>query len=219
MFNNDNPKMNGELRFINEIKNDVSIVFDVGSRVDSLFTELTCEVHYFDPNAESIDILSQQPNNNIKSFFNKFGLSNSNSILEYFPLYQSFIDRSKTYHKLGLGVSSETKTFQLKKAKDYLKEHNIKHIDLLKIDTEGFELNVVKGFEDKLKVVKVIQFEYGGTFSDAGVTLKEMIDYLKIKGFNNFCYLDKDDNVPITDFTDHHKYCNIICYNKYSICN
>jgi len=39
--------------------------------------------------------------------------------------------------------------------------NDIKHISLLKIDTEGYESEVLKGFGDTIKITDVVQFEYG----------------------------------------------------------
>ena len=49
----------------------------------------------------------------------------------------------------------------------------------MKIDVEGFELNVLKGFGDKLNNVTFIQFEYGDGLKDAGFKMIDIIDYLK----------------------------------------
>ena len=66
------------------------------------------------------------------------------------------------------------------KFKDYLIKKNISHIDLLKIDTEGYELEVLKGLEEFISRVSVILFEHhydnmikkGYTFSDIHHLLK-----------------------------------------------
>lgn len=92
-------------------------------------------------------------------------------------------------------------------------ENNIYEIDFLKIDTEGFELCVLKGFDDYLKKVKIIQFEYGGTFLDNEIKLSTIIDYLKNYNFSNFSYLVKDGTILIENFEDHYQYCNIVCIN------
>ena len=104
----------------------------------------------------------------------------------------------------------------IRKVKDYVIDNNIKNIDFLKIDTEGFELNVLKGFGDFLENVKIIQFEYGGTFLDNNTKLIDVINYLEQKGFHKFSYLTNYGSEIITDFTDHYKYCNIACINKNS---
>ena len=103
---------------------------------------------------------------------------------------------------------------KIKKAEDYIVKNNIKNIDFLKIDTEGFELSVLKGFGKYLQIVKLIQFEYGGTFIDSGIKLIEIKNYLESFGFTNFSYLVKNGTMPITNFDDHYQYCNIICINN-----
>ena len=105
---------------------------------------------------------------------------------------------------------------QIKKAKDYIVEKNIESIDFLKIDTEGYELKVLQGFEECLEHVKIIQFEYGGTFLDNNTKLIDVIHYLQQKGFYKFAYLTNYGTELITDFSDHYQYCNIVCINKKS---
>jgi len=43
---------------------------------------------------------------------------------------------------------------------DYLAEKNINKIDLLKIDTEGYEYETLLGLRNKLKNVKLVLFEH-----------------------------------------------------------
>jgi len=64
-----------------------------------------------------------------------------------------------------LGVKEKKKMFvekkvSLEKAINIIKKFKIEKIDLLKIDTEGYELNVIKGFEKSIDVVKVVIFEH-----------------------------------------------------------
>jgi len=67
----------------------------------------------------------------------------------------------------------------------YMKEHGLGHIGLLKLDIEGAELAALHGLGERLRpeVVEVIQFEYGGTTLDAGVTLRELYDLLASRGY------------------------------------
>ena len=119
---------------------------------------------------------------------------------------------------MSCGVNDEDNKILLdiKKGKDYVINKNIKTIDFLKIDTEGYELKVLQGFEDFLENIKIIQFEYGGTFLDNNIKLIDVKNYLENKGFNKFSYLTNDGTVLITDFNDHYQYCNIVCINKNS---
>jgi FkbM family methyltransferase len=210
MFNNCNSDTNGEKNFYLHIKDKINVIFDIGCRSDTVFTDFQGEVHYFDPVPEFIDKLKASPSSNKIAHFNTFGLGNDNAEISYYPKYQSFYDRVASCK-----VSDDANKIILKirKGSDYVKEHNIQSIDFMKIDTEGYELNVLKGFEEHIKNVKVIQFEYGGTFLDNGLKLIDVINYLSEKGFHKFSYITPTGLYRITDFNDHYQYCNIVCVN------
>jgi FkbM family methyltransferase len=210
MFNNCNPKTNGEynfFRYLVEVKK-IKTIFDVGSRDDSDFLEFTGEVHYFEPVNDFLEKLKKKENRNSKSYFNNFGLGNENNCLFYYPKYQSFFDR---INSCKISDNSSKIILNVKKGDDYINENKITKIDFLKIDTEGFELNVLKGLQNSLNIIDFIQFEYGGTFLDNNVKLIEVINFLKDNNFGNFRYLVNNGTVSITDYTDHYQYCNIIC--------
>jgi FkbM family methyltransferase len=59
-------------------------------------------------------------------------------------------------------------------------DKDIDTIDFLKIDVEGYEHRVLKGFEGMLKKggIKIIQFEYGYINVDTHFLLKDFYDYL-----------------------------------------
>jgi len=104
------------------------------------------------------------------------------------------------------------------KASDYATDKQIRRIHLLKIDVEGHELEVLKGFDEKLRDVDHVQFEYGGTYLDAGISLRQVIDYLSNKDFTDFCYLNHQGLVDVhtsnESLADHYQYSNIVCFNK-----
>lgn len=212
-FNNCDSKSNGEYGFFRFLVDNLNIktIFDVGSRYDSDFLEFEGEVHYFEPVKEFIEKLKKKQNHNKKSHFNNFGLGNNNEELFYYPKYQSFYDRVNSCK-----VSDDKNKFKLviKKGLDYMRDNNIDKIDFLKIDTEGFELNVLKGFGYYIRNFKFIQFEYGGTFLDNNTKLIDVVEYLRGFGFDDFGYLFNGGVHKITDFTDHYQYCNIVCFNK-----
>ena len=210
--NNCDSKTNGELQFFLAIKDKINIVFDVGCS-NSEFICFSGEVHYFDPIDDFIENLKKKQNLNKTSYFNNFGLGNENKKLYYYPRFQSFYNR---INSCRVSDDSNKILLDIKKGKDYVIDKNIKTIDFLKIDTEGYELNVLQGFEDFLENIKIIQFEYGGTFLDNNTKLIDVKNYLEHKGFHKFTYLTSRGPVPITDFTDHYQYCNIVCINKNS---
>lgn len=75
----------------------------------------------------------------------------------------------------------------LAKGDDYLREQDIHRIDLLKIDVEGAEMHVLRGFHNALHrgAIRVIQFEYGHANADAGPghLMKDFYALLEGAGF------------------------------------
>jgi len=225
IFNNCNPETNGEKYLYTLLKDKIHTIFDIGCRYDSLFLDFTGDVHYFDPIPEFIDKLKQQPTLNNKSYYNTFGLGSQTCKQYYFPAHQSFVNRVKCCHDdtdnkieldiktaadyiTGLGITNSGETQIPTEISTYI------DINFIKIDTEGYELDVLQGFGDLLTTqVKVVQFEYGGTYLDRNIKLQDVVSYLKNKGFDKFSYLSSGALIPITDFRDHYKYSNIVCVN------
>lgn len=189
-----------EAKYFDTIKDECKVIFDIGASY-SPYIEYPQEVHYFDPQPSVIENLKGLTNANVKSYYNCFGLSDVETILPFYR-YGDFV--TATDFKIG--------DFPLKLGKNYVEENDIKNIDFLKIDVEGFELKVLKGFGEHLNKVKYIQFEYGTGLRDAGSNLLEVVNYLKEFGFEDFSIMSS--GVIITDFTDHWSLCNITCINK-----
>ena len=114
---------------------DCNVIFDVGCRTDSIYLDFTGEVHYFDPDSNFIKNIKTIKNSNKSAYFNEFGLSKITEIKNYYPAKQSFT------WKVGNPIK-----LPLKKGSEYVIEKNIKTIDFLKIDTEGSEFDIIKGF-------------------------------------------------------------------------
>ena len=96
---------------------------------------------------------------------------------------------------------------------DYCNINNINKIDFLKIDVEGMETRVLRGFGDILKNVKYIQFEYGIGLRDAGSNLKEIWDMLSNLGFTKFYKQTINGLYELKTPTDFWEWCNIVTFN------
>ena len=81
-------------------------------------------------------------------------LSKINTKSKYYHLKSLILNRSKNNIFLG-----EEKV-KVKKIDDFFYQKKIKTIHILKIDTEGFELNVIRGAKKALKKTKIIIIEF-----------------------------------------------------------
>ena len=94
----------------------------------------------------------------------------------YFKKKKLFLNFRKKYYT--------EKKVTLEKASNIISDLNIEKIDFLKVDTEGYEYNVIKGFESDISKVKVILLEH---HYDLMIKKKykfaDINSYLKSKGF------------------------------------
>jgi FkbM family methyltransferase len=103
------------------------------------------------------------------------------------------INESSKYFKkkkFFLGLKEKQKIFvekkvSIDKAKNIIKKFKIEQIDLLKIDTEGYEFNVIKGFGKNINLVKVVIFEHHyDLMITKNYTFRDINKYLVNQGFN-----------------------------------
>jgi hypothetical protein len=99
---------------------------------------------------------------------------------------QSFLEVSDQ-GLLKASKIKETLSVEIKKLDDYLQVKEIPHIDLLKMDVQGYELKVLKGAEKSLKAkaIKVIYTEINFLDAYRGQgDFTEITDYLKTCGYH-----------------------------------
>ena len=146
---------------------------DIGANVgltSILFAQTSEKVFAFEPSLNSFRNLSinikSSKYNNVHCYQFGLGSKNKNEILVSAPKGES-----TTAYILTNDTHSEyqQETIQIKQLDKVYKSIGVSNVKFVKIDTEGFELNVLQGFEEHLSKVKVIQFEYGGTFIDKGI--------------------------------------------------
>ena len=124
---------------------------------------------------------------NIEGFgnFNQLEESSSSSFVNINSDSKYFIKKKK-YLNFFIKKDFQINSTQvnIKKIKNFMEHNLIKFIDILKIDTEGYELNIIKGAEDQIKNINYIYFEHH--FDDMlkkGYTLSEIHNYLVKNGF------------------------------------
>jgi FkbM family methyltransferase len=176
-------------------------VFDVGANVGELtllFSRFTAGargggVHAFEPSRaafERLEIVCRAANRN-NIILNNLALADKNGFIRlhvYEDNYLSFNSQAARPLK-DYGLDLEPVGIEEVPATtidDYCDEKGIEQIDLLKVDTEGAELQVMKGAQKMLKSgrIKCLTFEFGQTTFDMGNRPEEIEDFLGEMNYN-----------------------------------
>lgn len=152
---------------VHRLQFELKVVLDVGANQGDFSKEL-CRYHpkskfyCFEPFPETFDILKiNLPGPNFHHF--KLALGD---IAETVMVSQNEANQSDTNSLLTV-IDSEYESnkvsIQINTLDSFIREHALESIDLLKIDTEGFDLRVLKGAEECLKrgIIKLIYVECG----------------------------------------------------------
>lgn len=200
--NNCNIKTNGELRFTRDIKKNYKTltVFDIGANLGEYSSEfLDCSdvfVHLFEPQVKCFNALLDKFKNNNSFILNNFGVSSSNKE----AILYSDVEGSGLASLYERNVDSfnvkmdKTEKVILKRMDEYINTKNISKINLVKIDVEGHEMEVLKGFGSYLdsNFIDYIQFEYGGANIDSHVNLADFYKLFSDGGFV-MCKIKRND--------------------------
>jgi FkbM family methyltransferase len=156
---NYNVAENGEFLLYDTIKDNISVLFDVGAAKGYYFLQnKNTEYHLFEPNKEYCgSYLNILKNLNFKYILNNFGLGDKNERLHYYAKSNSvFLNE---HHMKKYGETDPTYIIDIKRADDYIYQNKITNIDFMKIDVEGYEYQVLKGLGRYISLPKLIQFE------------------------------------------------------------
>lgn len=182
-------------RMADDLRCSIQIVFDVGANVGDVSKDLLkqftdCRVYGFEPYPLTYGKLK----NNVSSerFFPvQLALSDSCGQLPFYEYggpnpINSLAANARCPTRLDLHPTQifvKTNTLD-----NYCAENNISKIDLIKIDTEGFEFNVLRGAEKMLqrRAIKFIYLEFNDFEPRRGAvggSLSEIAAYLAKFGY------------------------------------
>jgi FkbM family methyltransferase len=177
-------------KIINFFKNynvlEYNILIDVGAHkgetiVNFLRNFQFQKIYSFEASKKTFEVLkvniakikNDYKKTNIEIFNKGVGSSNKRKTFNELPDSNSStfnpIDQNSSYFRRKNKILSfffkkdffiEKSIISQIKLSDFISEKNIKDIDILKIDTEGYELEVLKGLENSINIVKFIYFEH-----------------------------------------------------------
>ena len=218
-YENRNFRMesNGEewlLKTSSKLKN-LGCVFDVGANVGEWL--VLCRKYISDAPIHAFEIAPQifsELKGNTTTLknvvLNATGLSDQNAEIEIF--FSENANFLTTAYKANLGKefdlpgssfshSVTSQRVQVICGDDYVSKNGINHIDILKIDVEGMEGSVLRGFEKMFAQhrIRLVQFEYNNTNIVSKFLLRDAYEF-----FGKYGYKVGKLYTNYVDFRDYH---------------
>lgn len=209
----ENEERTGEKFFIHKFlkklfaDNPRPVLFDVGANVGKYSIMLRdsypeAKIYAFEPNANAFRIFQEKLAGKVECLNLGMGADQKTGKLFTYADQPSsshasaFQDMFTLFHKSNDLTAIE---FEMTSVDRFCKERGIESIDLLKIDTEGCELQVLKGAHRMLseRRIKVIQFEFGECNVFSRVFLRDFYEVLA--GFRMF-RLDSTRLIPLPTY-------------------
>ena len=172
-YNSSNKQVNFDDLLKDKISNN-PIIFDVGgNKGQSIEKYLKIFdkpiIHSFEPIKTEFDYMNKKFKNNKNIFLNNFALGDEteekkfnvtaktgNSSFNKINLGTDWLNvKSKRYNTTEEGYVTSVQKVNVIKLDDYCKDNNISLIDLVKIDTQGYEDKVLKGSLNSIKQNKI----------------------------------------------------------------
>ncbi len=215
------------------IKNEVTICSKLLSKKPNIFIDIgankglytknilskfpNIECHIFEPSIHNYKILTKTFKNNQKIKLNQLALGKEKKKTKLFSNefgsgIASLTKRRLDHFKIDMKLEEEITLLRFDEY--WLNKEKI--IDYVKIDVEGHELDVLKGFGDTLFKTKLIQFEFGGCNIDTRTYFQDFWYFFLEKGFKVFRITPKG-RIPINYYKEEHEYfltTNYIAFNK-----
>ncbi|MGK7921625.1 MAG: FkbM family methyltransferase, partial [Trichodesmium sp.] len=231
----ENFQVTGEKLIIDRLIQSKQTVFDVGANIGSwtqavLSSHSDIKIHLFEPVPQIYQSLLKNIFHRLetgKIFPNNLAIGRVEK-LDKFYFYQETPTWSTLFRRFEVEKQYNIQPPQsfsvLVTSLDlYCQRWGINRINFLKIDVEGAELDVLQGCENLLQkaYIDYIQFEYGGTFLDAKITLKEVFDYLQKKRYSLFKITSKGFEYKPIFYPEYenYEYSNFLAINERFISN
>lgn len=190
--NFEDPNISGEYKFLKNylLSKEKPIILDVGAN-KGLYSTLIKKINpnaiifAFEPHPITyLSLYEKGKEYNFKTF--NLGIGNENKKIKLYDYKNNDGSAHASIYEDVIKTICNSETVEHKidmvKLNDFVpRELNLEKIDLLKIDTEGNELEVLKGFSDYIENRKIqrIHFEFNKMNVISRTFFRDFIEYLK----------------------------------------
>ena len=166
----EDPRFNGELFLVEAMsRGGLDTVFDVGANrgdwTDAVLRHSpTANVHAFELSPRTAQRLSTRFAGVNRVVVNSFGLSDVAGEVEFRDIPgASELNSLIVDNDLHVGRASTIAKARVERGDTYCERNGITRIDFLKVDAEGADHLVLRGFEEMFRSrrIRLVQFEYG----------------------------------------------------------
>jgi FkbM family methyltransferase len=187
------------------------LIFDVGANIGQSIENFRLRfsdplIHSFEPGPEAFSILeSKYRGTPGVAALNNFGLGSRNETRE---LIENSISRMSSFLEPGrdcFGGIVARGAREIRSLDNYVIERRISHIDILKTDTQGFDLEVLKGSEKMIRGHRIhlllVELTFMQLYQNAP-RVDELLKFILDRGFelvSSYEVIHRDNRAGETD--------------------
>ena len=187
ILNYEDSKISGEEYFLKRFfkKYQNPVIFDIGANIGN-YSKKCVEInkygliYAFEPHPISYkSLFSLSRTLDFKAF--NLGIGDKDEKITIYDYQDKQGSEHASFHKLAIKSENlceyETEVITLD---NFIRNNNVQKIDLLKIDTEGNELNVLKGAQNSINslIIGIIQFEFNEMNLVSKASFKDFLNIL-----------------------------------------
>ena len=176
---------------IHYIKNPSPVILDVGANlgesIESLLSSYpSAQIYCFEPSIKSFSMLKQKYSNHDSISLYCQALGNDRCSRWFNDNEYSFMSSFLELGAFGYGNIINRRFLQIRSVDSFFIAEKLSHIDILKIDVQGSELDVLKGCSNLLSQNKISLIHVELTFTDMYLGLPNLEELFKLLYENNF---------------------------------